>query len=102
MDGSGEYTVTEEGPTCGNTYKGQLKNGFMHGTGVWSSAATGNSYDGSWADGNFHGKGTFTWKDGSVYAGEFMDDKFHGRGKKTLADGTVEHDGLWWCDEPVD
>lgn len=51
-------------------------------------------------DGNFHGKGTFAWADGSKYVGEFMDDMFHGRGQKLAADGTVEHDGLFWCDEP--
>mmetsp|Transcript_51465 Transcript_51465/g.102017 ORF Transcript_51465/g.102017 Transcript_51465/m.102017 type:complete len:149 (+) Transcript_51465:357-803(+) len=102
MDGSGELTVTEEGPNKGNVYKGQFKAGFMHGGGQWTAAGSGASYDGAWVDGNFHGKGTFSWGDGTNYVGEFMDDKFHGRGVKTLADGTVEHEGLWWCDEPVE
>jgi len=101
-DGNGEIIVTEVGPNKGASYKGHFKAGKMHGDGIWTSATSGASYEGSWVDGCFHGKGTYKWDDGSNYAGEFMDDKFHGRGIKTTHDGKVEHDGLWWCDEPVE
>ena len=37
-----------------------------------------------------------------VYEGQYHDGMMHGRGKYTFADGTVDHDGEWAEDDPVD
>ena len=39
---------------------------------------------------------------GDVYEGQYHDGMMHGRGKYTFADGTVDHDGEWAEDDPVD
>ena len=49
-----------------------------------------------------NGKGTFTFASGAKYVGQFKDDKKHGEGTYTFADGTIDHQGEWEFDHPVD
>jgi hypothetical protein len=69
-----------------NIYKGQLKDGKMHGEGIMQYV-NGDRYEGYWEDGKFHGIGIYTWANRSSYVGEWKDGKMHGQGKYTFADG---------------
>lgn len=68
------------------TYKGNYKNGKMHGQGT-ILFKNGNKYVGNFVDGHMNGKGTFTYADGDKYVGDFKDDLMHGKGKLTFSDG---------------
>ena len=78
---------TEEG------YKGDKKNGRMHGKGVYTYAS-GNVYNGDWVKDNMHGKGCLTFPDGDMYDGDWVNSDKHGRGVFTYASGDV-YDGDW-------
>jgi len=87
----------------GARYKGELKNGLMHGQGelrwldgahyqgefaggIISGAGTlvdamGNQYLGTFADGKLIGEGEYRSAEGSFYRGEFAQGRFHGKGE---------------------
>ena len=99
------------------TYKGDKKDGHMHGKGT-KHYADGSIYNGEWANGKrngigkltwMSGKGTYygQWKDdlksgygeavfpnGGSYRGEWKDGQIHGYGIKTDANGT-KICGIW-------
>ena len=85
----------------GAYYVGEIKDGKQHGEGtnIWPDGA---KYVGQFKDDKMHGQGTYTYADGNKYVGQFKDDEKHGLGKFTFADGTVDHDGEWAEDDPVD
>jgi hypothetical protein len=49
-----------------------------------------------------HGEGTVTGADGSKYVGQWKDDAMHGFGTSFFADGTIDYQGEWENDHPVD
>lgn len=68
------------------TYKGNFRNGKMHGQGTMIFN-NGNKYVGNFVEGHMCGKGTFTYSNGDKYTGEFKEDNMNGRGKLTFANG---------------
>jgi hypothetical protein len=82
-DGSGEVVFSN-----GDRFKGEFRNGRIHGQGTWTSGSSGNTYTGNWFDGRRQGEGTYSWSHGSQqYVGEWVDDKRQGRGTFTWANG---------------
>ena len=51
-------------------------------------------YKGQWKDGNMHGFGKYVWKDSKMYDGQYVDDKKHGYGTYTWPDGR-KYMGYW-------
>ena len=51
---------------------------------TWSD---GSIYEGEIRNGKMHGKGVYTWLDGERHEGEFHDDEIHGKGVRTWPDG---------------
>ena len=49
---------------AGWTYRGEVRNSTMNGTGTMTYP-NGTKYEGGWKDGKQHGQGTYTWPDGS-------------------------------------
>lgn len=74
-------------------YKGQIKDGKMHGIGaqVW---VDGSSYVGNQKDNKSHGKGISIYANGDRYEGEWKDDKQHGKGMYIYANGDL-YEGEW-------
>lgn len=46
-------------------------------------------YKGEWKDGMMHGKGTFMWSKGDMYEGDWLAGKMHGHGVKKMGNGDV-------------
>lgn len=46
-------------------------------------------YKGEWKDGMMHGKGTFMWSKGDMYEGHWRAGKMHGHGVKKMGNGDV-------------
>ena len=76
----------------GAKYVGELKNGLIHGQGVWVNP-DGNSYAGEWKDGKRHGQGTEIWGT-TKYVGEWKDGKENGQGTITGING-IKYVGEW-------
>ena len=68
------------------TYKGNFRNGKMHGQGTFVSN-NGDKYVGNFVDGQACGRGTLTYANGNKYVGNFKDSEPHGKGKFTFANG---------------
>lgn len=68
------------------TYKGNFKNGKMHGQGTFLFN-NGTKYVGSFVNGKVQGKGTMTYPNGDKYVGDFFDNVKQGKGTLTCADG---------------
>lgn len=51
-------------------------------------------YKGEWKDGMMHGKGTFMWSKGDMYEGHWRAGKMHGHGVKKMGNGDV-YEGTW-------
>jgi hypothetical protein len=66
-------------------YKGQYRNGQMHGCGVLHNH--NGIYEGSFTHGFMNGKGIMTFYNGDKYSGEFKDSTMSGYGCYRLADG---------------
>jgi len=77
----------------GDTYDGDVVNGFANGKGkkTW---ANGDTYEGDWVNGNTHGKGKMTYANGNVYEGDWIEGFPNGKGKMTWANGNV-YEGDW-------
>ena len=58
----------------GDKYEGQMKNGKMHGKGVYSFS-NGEKYEGEFKDDMFEGKGEYYWPDGTKKIGVFKNDE---------------------------
>jgi hypothetical protein len=80
---TGDVTVTG---TDGFIYKGQMLNGWFHGTGV-SKYNSGAVYQGEYVNGCYHGKGKIKYSDGIIYEGEFANGVRHGKGKLVYTNG---------------
>jgi len=63
---------------------GDCENGY--GTYVWEN---GSKYKGEWRNGEMHGLGTLTWTTGGVYKGEWKDGVRFGAGAYYYADGNI-------------
>lgn len=63
----------------GSVYSGEMKNGKMHGRGVyiWKD---GDKYEGEWESGLQHGIGTFIGSEGGAYFGTWKNGKMDGKG----------------------
>ena len=57
--------------------------------------ASGNSYRGEMLDGLMHGSGAYTWADGSRYVGDFCANEISGNGEKTWHQGERRYAGQW-------
>ena len=56
----------------GNTYRGEVREGIIHGDGEYAWADLGARYTGSFSWGNFTGRGRLQWRDGSTYDGDVV------------------------------
>lgn len=71
-----------------------------HGKYVWFY---GDVYEGEWKANKQHGRGTLSYADGTTYHGEFCNNKRHGQGYYcTNSDESIEYEGEWRDNEPVD
>eukprot|EP00743_Colponemidia_sp_Colp-15_P010212 GILK01011221.1.p1 GENE.GILK01011221.1~~GILK01011221.1.p1 ORF type:complete len:827 (-),score=108.90 GILK01011221.1:76-2556(-) len=70
----------------GNIYHGELRNGVMHGRGVYVWA-DGSKFMGQFREGLIHGYGEKSWPSGRVYCGEWRDDSMEGQGELTWPTG---------------
>ena len=70
----------------GSIYEGEIRNGKMHGKGVYTWL-DGERHEGEFHDDEIHGKGVRTWPDGRRYEGEFVNGNFHGQSVETSPDG---------------
>ncbi|CAL8321331.1 unnamed protein product [Lota lota] len=81
----------------GSSYKGDLKNGRMEGTGEYTFP-TGTKYVGETKDGMFHGKGVLYFQNGSKYEATW-EKGLAKQGTFSFADGLVFQDKDWdYCD----
>lgn len=76
-------TVTEDEIVffSGNEYKGEIKEGIIHGYGTYKWSEIGAEYTGTFNWGTLTGTGQITWKDGSTYVGTVVNGIRSGRGK---------------------
>jgi hypothetical protein len=81
------------GTDPGSVYRGMIKHGLKHGTGIFSWS-DGRVYHGQWSENLRHGDGTMTWPDGNVYDGQWVKDKQKGSGEFLYSDGSVFY-GEW-------
>ena len=75
----------------GNTYTGDIVNGYPNGKGKKTSH-NGIISEGEFVNGRLHGKGKITYPDGNTYIGDTRDGTPYGKGKKTFSYGTYEGD----------
>lgn len=102
----------------GDKYKGQWKNGNLHGQGTyyyhngdkyvgnWIDNkregygviyfADGHQYVGSWKDNMPNGNGIFTWNSGVKFIGTWQNGNPYGKGTFVYLDGTKKED--YWSD----
>ena len=71
----------------GDRYVGTVKNGAMHGHGVYTYFAAGTRYVGEWKNSQYDGLGEIEYKDGRRFSGTFRRGKKHGRGVYTYPAG---------------
>ncbi len=64
------------------TYKGQWKNGKLHGKGMYTEV-WGGVYFGDYSNNNANGKGIYFLKSGTIFEGDFKNDLAHGKVKYT-------------------
>ncbi len=71
----------------GSSYKGELKDGLLHGRGhlVW---ANGDEYEGRFSKGLFQGTGKLVTQNYSIYEGEFYQGYMQGQGTLSFENGT--------------
>jgi len=74
-------------------YRGQWKDGQMHGAGEYLYS-DGKTYKGGFKKNQRDGIGSSTYVDGSEYSGHWEANKFHGKGKMQYIGGSV-YDGEW-------
>ncbi len=77
----------------GDKYKGQFKNEFCHGRGIFTHAS-GDVYEGSFKDDMRHGDGTLTYGNGDVYSGSFLNNLRHGKGM-LVSSGKYQYEGYY-------
>lgn len=82
-----DATHTESKNYAQGSYRGELRNGFPHGKGIFSFW-NGTVYQGQFQDGRFHGTGRMTYNDSSVIEGTFLNDREH-QVTLTKPDGSV-------------
>ncbi len=81
----------------GDTYKGEWKDGRMHGVGEYNFA-TGEKYIGEFSNGQLSGQGRFYYRNGTVYEGRFANGRRNGSGTMTYPDGS-RYEGNWIADK---
>lgn len=77
----------------GSSYVGEMKNGKMHGRGIFYYA-NGDLYDGFFKEDKPNGTGNFMFVNGDRFHGEFADGKKQGNGTMFLANGDMI-EGAW-------
>ena len=77
----------------GNTYKGEYKEGLMHGVGTFTYN-NGSKYAGEFKNGFIDGEGTLTYNNGSIYNGKFKRNFKDGYGILTYINGS-RYEGQW-------
>lgn len=77
----------------GAKYKGQFRNGKIHGEGVLYFT-NGNKYIGRWENQYRQGKGKLIFSNGDVYKGNFNKSRFSGKGTMEFKDGD-KYVGNW-------
>lgn len=70
----------------GDHYEGEIKDGLMHGWGIYYSS-NGDRYDGQFVTGGREGRGTCVFANGERYVGDFRADRRTGQGSMTFVDG---------------
>lgn len=70
----------------GDHYRGQFKDGVMHGWGTYEEA-DGTIYEGTFVEGVRQGKGILRVPNGERYEGDFVADRKHGYGVYVQANG---------------
>jgi len=80
----------------GNEYKGEMKEGIIHGTGTYKWKDTGAIYAGTFQWGNLTGVGKISWPDGSIYEGSVQNGVRNGKGKFfSVGSNKFVYDGEW-------
>lgn len=80
-------------------YMGDMREGQMHGYGVWSNDQTGESYVGHFDEGSYHGQGRLVYPDGSVCEGTFHHGQLHGTAMHRDATTEITYQGEWSLDK---
>lgn len=82
-------SITKEGTS---TYKGEMKEDHMHGTGLLTFPNK-DVYEGAFVESQFNGAGRYTWNSGPYYQGLWKDNKRHGQG--LYVTGDQKYEGGW-------
>ncbi len=77
----------------GERYEGYFVDGQKHGTGL-TSFSNGEQYKGEWRQNKKNGFGSYIFPDGEKYEGQWREGQMHGRGVYTYSDGRML-DGYW-------
>ncbi len=73
----------------GCQYKGQVKDGYAHGVGIYI-ADDGSRFEGKFDDGDFNDlTGRWMDKEGNFYQGGFKNARFHGTGTLKMSNGKI-------------
>lgn len=82
----------------GNVYKGDWRDGNMHGLGEFTFNTTGDHYVGEMTNGKIGGYGRMKFHSGHIFEGYYVDGKRNGRGSLTCSDGR-RFEGEWINDK---
>lgn len=84
--------------TDGSVYKGALKEGHKHGSGI-RTFSDGETYEGQWALDHMCGDGLYTYSMGDTYTGQWRDDMRHGYGVHISDNQCETYKGQWVFDK---
>ena len=95
FDGLG--TIFYEDGCC---YKGEFKNGYMHGKGQFFNEHKLLEYEGDFVNNLFEGKGKYLFKNGEYYIGQLKEGKKSGKGTLYYKSKNKKYEGYFVNDKP--